>query len=207
MPVGVAIIEDDPTQRRILAAQISLSPALCLVGSFSTYDLAAPELERLAPDVVLLDLNLPGTPGLRAAKLIEANCPRAKVLILSGSDDRNTILDALAAGAEGYMLKSEPAERLAHGIWRIHKGHAVLSEAICNTLVKSLQGRRPLLVPLTDLETEVARRYGKGDGYKQIETDLLMSKTAVKKCMARIRLKSLATTTSQAIFRQAGKWD
>ncbi len=197
MSIGVVIIEENDLERARIVAQVVHDPMFSVVGRFATYDAAACELERISPEVIVLDVNL------RSLGQIEKYWPRTKVLILSSACEQNSILSVLAAGAHGYLLKSESAARLAHAIWRVHSGNSILSSEVLDLVVRSFRGRLPLVLPLSPLQMKVLACRERGEPYKMIETDLGLSRSALKRCVREILQKTFADSTAQAVFHRS----
>lgn len=128
--IRILLIDDQLIIRQGLKALLELEPDLEVVGSGDNGQVAVEKVEALHPDVVLLDIRMPGMDGVAATRIICQRFPETKVLVLSGYDDQAYLADALQAGARGYLLKDTPAEELAAAIRSVHKGYAQIGPGL-----------------------------------------------------------------------------
>ena len=146
-PVKVMIIEDNPEFRKVLRLALSRDAAIELSSEFGTAEIALRSLRDGSlpgsPDVILLDLRLPGMGGLDALPHFTSTAPQAKVIVLTQSDCEADVLRAIALGAAGYLLKSSTITQIKEGIRTVIDGGASLDPGVAKFLFKSLQSRRP----------------------------------------------------------------
>ena len=137
-PARVLIAEDDPAMRTALASLIGSDPRLQLVGSAPDAEAAIVAARQLRPDVCVVDVSMPGGGGRHATREIRAAVPEARVLALSGREDRSTVVDMLRAGAAGYVVKGTDADELLDAIHRTARGRATLSRTVTEGVVGEL---------------------------------------------------------------------
>lgn len=128
--IRILLVDDQVIIRQGLKALLELEPDLQVVGSADNGQTAIEQVEALQPDVVLIDILMPGMDGVTATRIISGRFAGTKVLVLSGYSDDEYLADALQAGARGYLLKDTPAEELAAAIRSIHKGYAQIGPGL-----------------------------------------------------------------------------
>jgi DNA-binding NarL/FixJ family response regulator len=128
--IRILLVDDQVIIRQGLKALLELQEDLQVVGSADNGQTAIEQVEALQPDVVLIDIQMPGMDGVTATRIICQRFAGTKVLVLSGYDDNEYLADALRAGARGYLLKDTPAEELASAIRSIHKGYAQIGPGL-----------------------------------------------------------------------------
>jgi EAL domain-containing protein (putative c-di-GMP-specific phosphodiesterase class I)/DNA-binding NarL/FixJ family response regulator len=136
--IRILIAEDDPAVRDALAALINLEPNLKIVASAVDADEAIAAAEGNLPDVAIVDVRMPGGGGVRAAREIKLRCPETKVIALSASDDRATVLEMLEAGVVGYLVKGDSVTSIVESIKRASTGHASLSVEVTRDVIDEL---------------------------------------------------------------------
>src|SRR3989442_6967858 len=122
MPIKVAIVDDDEGIRTSLAALIRRAPALRLAGDYPDAESALEEIPRRPPDVVLMDINLPGMNGVECVRQLKTALPSVQVLMLTVYEDSDSLFNSLKAGASGYLLKRTASARLIDAIRDVHSG-------------------------------------------------------------------------------------
>lgn len=161
-PVKVMLVEDNPEFRKVLRLALSRDAAIELASEFGTAEIALRSLRDgsvpCSPDVILLDLRLPGMGGLDALPHFTSTAPQAKVIVLTQSDCEADVLRAIALGAAGYLLKSSTITQIKEGIRTVIGGGASLDPSVAKFLLKSLQARLPTakaegLLSARELET------------------------------------------------------
>ena len=204
MKTRISIIEDDDSTRQILTEIVASSPDLALV---SQYNRCAPAIEALpgeAPDVVLVDINLPEINGVEAVRRLKPKMPNTQFLMLTVYEDADHIFTALAAGATGYLLKSTRRTELLDAIGQIATGGSPMSSGIARKVVQSLS--RPA-TPRSDLDTLSPREQSvldllsKGYLYKEIAETLAVSVPTINTYIRRIYEKLQVHSRSQAITK------
>jgi DNA-binding NarL/FixJ family response regulator len=158
----ILIVDDHPVTREALAALLQQS-GFTVVGQAADGETAVARADELAPDLILLDLSLPGMNGLEALPRLRAAAPAAEVVVLTASGTEENLLGAIRGGAAGYLLKSEPPERIVEFLRGVARGEAALSGAIARRLLDTVRetGGRETGVPdsiaaeLTAREVEI----------------------------------------------------
>jgi DNA-binding NarL/FixJ family response regulator len=197
----VLIVDDHPIVRDGLRTVLSAEPGIEVVGECARGDEAVNAAAALRPDVVLMDLRLPGLDGVTAtARITEAGT--ARVLVLTTYDSDGDILRAVEAGAIGYLLKDASRQELARAVAAAGRGETVLAPTVAARLVGGLRGRRESV--LTPRETEVLRCMASGLSNPDIGRTLFIGEATVKSHVMRIfdklgvRDRTAAVTTAIA---------
>lgn len=180
--IKIMIIEDSPDYREVVAIALSKESDMDLIGTFGAAEVALRSLQDPAqptkPDLILLDLNLPGMSGLDAIPWIKEYAPAAKIIALTQSNKEADVLSAISQGAPGYLLKSSTITQIKDGIRSVYQGHALLDSGIANYIVdiaKNRPGRIHLEKPLSDREMEILNLLGEGLVKKEIADQLKIS--------------------------------
>ncbi|MEN8694548.1 MAG: response regulator [Akkermansiaceae bacterium] len=179
--ITVMLVEDSREYREVIQLALKRDGSIDLLSEFGTAEIAlrsirAPEAPR--PDVILLDLRLPGMSGLDALAHFKDSAPDSKVIILTQSDNEADVLRAIALGAAGYLLKSSTATQIKEGIRVVMSGGGTLDPAVAKFLMTSLQAQLPkteIENILTDREMEILSLLGDGLVKKQIAEKLSIS--------------------------------
>ena len=177
-PIHILIVEDQTIVREGLCAMLSTKPGLSVAGMAADGEEAVPQALRLRPDVVVMDLFMPKKDGICATREIIERWPEARVLILTSFSDDAQIVEALRAGAMGYVLKQDVGQELVNAIHQVHAGQSPLNPLVARRLVQSLTTPRvadTLAERLTDRELEIARLVARGYDNQRIATTLGIS--------------------------------
>ncbi len=200
----ILLADDHAVVRRGLQMVLSIEHDFEIVGEASTGTEAVSLARQLRPDLVLLDLKMPGVGGSAATRMIKAALPNTKILILTGVNVDEEIQLALEAGADGYILKEVSPDELVHAIRVIGAGAAYLQPALTKHLLASMHrsGRESEVAPahpaLTARECQVLRLMATSATYKEIATQLVISEETV-----RSHTKSILSKLGQANRTQA----
>lgn len=143
MPIGVMLVDDHPLWRETIRRVLELDDSVAVVGEASDGAEAIDVCRRNRPDVVLMDIHLREMHGIEATRQICEELPDLKVLVLSSTDDRQSILDAVDAGASGYMLKTAAADEISEAVRRTHGGELVFPPALSKLVLSELRRRTP----------------------------------------------------------------
>lgn len=202
-PIRVLIADDHSLFRQGLARILADFPELRVVGEAASGEEAAAPAERLAPDVVLMDVRMPGG-GSEATRLIRESHPEIQVIMLTVSDKDEDLFAALQAGARGYLLKDAPAHELVEAIHRVRAGQAMIAPAMTARLLEDLaapsagMARSAQRGALTERESQVLRFVARGLGNREIAARLGISEHTVKTHIAHILEKLQVRTRAQA---------
>jgi DNA-binding NarL/FixJ family response regulator len=135
----VAIVEDDSGLRGQLEGILGSAPGVCCVGSYCSSEEALAEIVAAKPDVILMDINLPGMSGIECVAKLRKDLSAAHVIMLTVYEDSDRIFQALQAGADGYLVKSSPTDVLLRGIEDVHQGGAPMSSHIARKVVRQFR--------------------------------------------------------------------
>ncbi len=189
--VRVLLVDDHAVFRAGLRELLDLH-GLDVVGEADDGDAALELVQETAPDVVVMDLDMPGVSGVEATRRISAAAPATRVIVLSASDEDNDVMEAILAGASGYLLKRVPVEELVAGISRAADGESTVSPAIAGKVLRRLRESTPApsgASGLTDRELQVLRLIADGKGNSQIAAQLHISPKTVKNHISNILMK------------------
>jgi DNA-binding NarL/FixJ family response regulator len=200
--VRVLIVDDHPLFRDGVSGLLASVPDTDVVGTAATADEAVREATLTRPDVVLLDLNLPGGSGLTAIPRLATACPGAAVLVLTMLEDDASLAAALRAGARGYLLKGVGQEELLAALRTVACGGAVFAGAVADRMRAGLNGPAPS--PLTDREAQVLELLAAGADPGAIARDLGLSTKTVQNHVSRILAKFQARDRVELIFKVRG---
>jgi two-component system nitrate/nitrite response regulator NarL len=206
--IQIMLIEDNPAYRKGICCAIENTDGMKLSRQFGTAEIALrsiPAFEREArPNLVLLDLNLPGMSGLDALPEIKALLPEAKVIILTQSDLQADVLRAIELGANGYLLKASSIPQLLQGIQTVHDGGATLDPGLASLIMNTLnpgKTKKPPAVELSRREHEVLALIAEGSAQKQIAAELDISVYTVSEYIANIYKKLNVPNAPAAIAK------
>ncbi|WP_432947870.1 response regulator transcription factor [Kribbella sp. CA-253562] len=192
--IGVLVAEDQNSVRAALTELVGSDPELELLGSCTTGDEAIELATRLRPDVVLMDIRMPGTDGLAAARVVCSRLPATKVLVLTTFDLDEYVYEALSAGATGFLLKSAPVTDILRAIHTVYDGQAMLSPEITRRLIADVSRRRARRTPevfeqLSPRELELVAAVLRGLSNEELAAELHLSLSTVKTYLSRIFAK------------------
>ena len=200
----ILIVEDQTIVREGLCAMLATKPGLQVVGVAADGDEAVRQALRLRPDVILMDLIMPNKGGICATREIVAQWPEARILILTSFSDDTQIVEALRAGAQGYVLKQDVGQELVNALHHVHAGQTPLNPLVARQLVQSLAAPRradTLDVLLTEREIEIARLVARGDDNQGIANALGISCRTVGTHVTNIlRKANVANRTQLALL-------
>jgi len=183
MPLRVAIVEDDEQVRENLAVLINETKGFECVGTFDSGEAALENMPRRPPDVVLMDVNLPGMSGVECVRQLKARIPAIQVVMLTVYDDSDRIFQALQMGASGYLLKRSTADEILRAVEDVHRGGAPMSGYIARKVVQSFQRQGPsdkIAENLTKREADVLNYAARGYTNKEIADALGLSSETVR---------------------------
>ncbi len=199
MSIRVLLADDQELMRTGFRLILSAEPDLDVVGEASDGSRAVDEAARLRPDVVLMDVRMPGVDGIEATRRLGRLTPQPpRVLMLTTFDLDEYVYDALRAGASGFLLKDAPATQLADAIRVVAAGDALLSPGVTRRMIaefarRPLPAQEPALAELTGRELEVLKLIARGSSNSEIASQLYIGeatvKTHVKRVLAKLSLR------------------
>lgn len=214
MAINVCIVEDNNDIRSALEQIISMSDGYNVCASFSTADDALQNIPLLIPDVVLMDINLgEGYSGIECVRELKQQNPEILFMMCTIYEENDKIFEALAAGANGYILKKTAAAKLLEAIKELHEGGAPMSSQIARKVVAAFHnksavenniGRKPLSV-LSKRENEILVLLAKGLIYKEIAANLFIDPETVRKHVYHIYEKLHVNNRVEAINKFFGR--
>jgi len=204
MPITVAIVEDNDQLRATLARIIDRAEGFKCLSHHPTAEDALEKLPAEKPDVVLMDINLPGINGVECVRKLKPILPKTQIMMLTVYEDTENIFNALAAGANGYMLKRTPRAELLNAIKDVHAGGSPMTTHIARKVVLSFQKTGPSQKPTENLsprEQEVLDCLSQGLIYKEIADKLGISYETVHTYIRRIYEKLQVRTRTEAVAK------
>jgi len=200
-PIRVVIVDDHALLREGTRWILQQEASIEVVGEASRGDEAVEVVARLQPDVVLLDLRLPGLPGIDAARQIAQMSPHTRVLIVTAYDEEDYVLEALQAGAAGYLLKTAPSHELVEAVHAVAAGATVLQPSVSASLARRwTRSDGPGGVQLTARELEVLRLTAHGMANKEMAHKLGISLRTVEGHLSRTFTKLGVASRTEAVF-------
>lgn len=202
--IKILIVDDHPVVRDGLNAVLETQADFEVVGEAGDGHEAVAQVEKLEPDVVLLDLDMPRLDGLGALRSIMERRPQTKVIIFTVFDADERILAAVQAGAQGYLLKGDaPRDEVFRAVRTVYAGGALLQPLVAGKLLRQMQGQPTPTIPeaeeLTEREQEVLAQLGQGFTNKEIATRLVISERTVKFHVSAILAKLGAGNRTEAV--------
>jgi DNA-binding NarL/FixJ family response regulator len=204
MPINVSIVEDSDKFRETLARVLNRAEGFRCISHYPNAEDALKALPQDKPEVVLMDINLPGMNGVECVRQLKQILPAVQVMMLTVYEDTENIFNALAAGATGYMLKRTPRQELFDAIREVHRGGSPMTTHIARKVVQSFQRAAPAASAtetLSPREQEVLDCLAQGFLYKEIAEKLSISYETVHTYIRRIYEKLQVRTRTEAVAK------
>ena len=202
--IRVLVADDHAIVRKGIRALLATEPDIEVVGEAENGREAVTEVEKLRPDVILMDLVMPEVDGIEAIRRITARQPEARILVLTSFAADDKVFPAIKAGALGYLLKDSGPEELVQAIHQVYRGESSLHPTIARKLLQELSRpseRPPTPEPLTEREVEVLRLVARGQSNQEIADQLVISEATVRTHVSNILGKlHLASRTQAALY-------
>jgi len=196
-PIRLLLVDDHPMVRTGLRTFLELQPDMCVVGEAASGEQALALTRRLTPDIVVLDLVLPGMSGVDVVRHLRADHPGVKVVALTSFAGRDLVLPAVRAGVAGYLLKDVDARELADALRAVHAGGVPLHPQVAATVMASVTATDPL----TPRERDVLRLIARGLSNRLIARELTLAEKTVKAHVSAILAKlGVADRTQAALY-------
>jgi DNA-binding NarL/FixJ family response regulator len=204
------IVDDHPIFRQGISQLIGGLPDVVICGEADSAPAALEAMRRLAPDLVLVDVSMPGTNGIELIKILLAEQPRLRILVLSMYDESLYALRALRAGAKGYVMKQQAMEHVLGAIRKVVAGGVYVSPAFAERLVfKAIQGSGgdigSPVDKLSDRELEVLQLFGQGKSTREVAEALRISVKTIETHRAHIKEK-LGFKDARELMKFASEW-
>ena len=204
MPITVSIVEDNEQLRNTLARVLNRSDGFRCLSQYGDAETALQKLPREAPEVVLMDINLPGMNGVDCVRQLKQVAPAIQVVMLTVYEDTENIFNALTAGASGYLLKRTKTAELLASLREVHRGGSPMTTHIARKVVQSFQRAGPSPQPTENLsqrEQEVLDCLSQGFLYKEIADKLGIGYETVHTYIRRIYEKLQVRTRTEAVAK------
>lgn len=208
MSITLAIVEDLDEVREGLKNFISLSTDFKILDTFKTAEEALYDIPKLRPDIVIMDINLPGMSGIECIKLIKDKSPDTQFMMFTVYENDEKVFEALKAGASGYLLKNTGLVQLIESLKELHLGGSPMSANIARklvTLFRSQQKETANVEVLSSRENEILQLLAKGLLYKEIADQLAISVSTVRQHIHHIYEKLHVQNRTEAINKVFGR--
>ena len=206
--IRVVFVEDDKRVRENFVSAIGKADGFQCAGSYSTAEAAVKELPKLAPDVVVLDINLPGMNGIECLRQLRPQCPQTQFMMLTAYEESDLIFQALLAGANGYLLKRAGIAELLEAIRQVCEGGSPMSVAIARRVVQyfnQMGGNVSDLERLSQREREVLELLARGAVNKEVAEKLSIGIETVRMYVKHIYAKLHVHSRGEAIAKFMGR--
>jgi len=208
MDIRIVVFEDNKLVRDALQAILNGTHGLICIAAFQDVNRWDLEIGRYQPDVVLMDIEMPGMNGIEATRLICEKYPDVKILIQTVFQDQDRIFQALCAGASGYILKNDPPSKLIDAIYDVYNGGAPLSPMVAKKMLSFFSNQNVILISpgnqdyqLSEREKELLQMIVKGDNYKTIADKAFISYETVRTHVKHIYKKLHVSSRSEAVMK------
>jgi DNA-binding NarL/FixJ family response regulator len=201
MPVLVALVEDEKSIRDGIATLINGSEGFRCAHTFATAEEAIQNIPLDPPDVVLMDIHLPGLSGIECIAALKSRCPDIRFIMLTAFEDSDSVFNALKAGATGYLTKTSQPSKILDAIDEVYRGGSPMSSHIARKVVESFQasGMSEEMQKLSAREQEILRLLSDGYRYKEIADKLFLSTETVRTHIRNIYEKLQVNSRTEAL--------
>ena len=208
MSISIAIVEDLDVVRNGLKDFISLSTDFLVVGTFKTGEEALEHLPEIKPDIVIMDINLPGMNGIECIRQVKDKSAGTQFMMFTVYENDDKVFEALKAGASGYLLKNTGLLHIAESVKELHEGGSPMSANIARKMVNLFRDndkKNPFLDLLSNREKEILQLLAKGLLYKEIAEQLHITTGTVRIHIHKIYEKLHVQNRTEAINKAFGK--
>ncbi len=205
MEIKVAIFEDNKALRDSLYMLIGGSPGFACTGSFANGNKVAKDIESSKPDVVLMDIDMPGISGIEAVQIIKKQFPHIPILMQTVFEDDDKVFASICAGASGYLLKKTPPAKMLEAIKEVAEGGAPMTPSVAAKVLQMFQKQgvqAPVeFIDLSEREREILKQLVTGNSYKMIAAACYISIDTVKSHIKNIYQKLHVNSKSEAVAK------
>ena len=200
-PIRIAIVEDDKELLKGISQTLMLSDETDVIGTYTNAEEFIDEVEKIKPDITLMDIGLPRQSGIECMNRLKLVYPNMLFLMWTSFEDDEKIFDALKAGASGYILKTATAQQLVQAISELHKGGSPMSSSIARKVIASFHSPviKQSAYNLTNRENEILELLAKGYRYKEIADKLFVSLETVRSHVHHIYEKLQVSSRTDAL--------
>lgn len=202
--IRVAIVDDDVKVREVIEWLVEHSLDFEFAGAFSDAEEVMEGIEESSPDIVLMDINMPGMSGIECVERLNVDYPELKILMLTNYSDDDRIFDSLRAGAVGYLLKNSSTAKLAEAIKEAFHGGAPMSGEVAQKVIAYFHSQKKTstyTTTLSDREQEVLQALSDGLSNKEIATKLFISVPTVRFHLKNIYAKLHVNSRTEAVLK------
>lgn len=206
--IRVAIFEDNELFREAMKEILRETPGYYCCGAFDNVNRVTENVERCRPDVILMDIEMPGINGLEATRIVKANFPTVKVLIQTVFNDNERIFQAMCSGASGYILKNDPPEKYVEAIAEVYNGGSSINPSVAKKVMGFFSNKNVILVAptgedyqLTKREIELLHLMIEGHNYRGIAEKTFISYDTVRTHVKNIYQKLHVTSRNEAVMK------
>lgn len=208
-PIKILLVDDQRLMRDGLRTLLELEDDLTVIGEAENGSEALEQVSALIPDVVLMDVRMPGMDGVEATRRLRTSHPHVRVIILTTFDEDEFVFEGLRAGAVGYLLKAVSSDELARAIRTVHAGNALIDPAVTQKVVAEFARLAPaqrdpnagLVEPLADRELEILGLIAQGHSNKEIAERIFLAEGTVKNYVTSLLGKIGVRDRTQAALR------
>ena len=203
MPVRIIIYEDNMRLRQSLELLLGEGSGFSVLGSFADCDEVEKQVKKLKPELVVMDIDMPGIGGVEGVKILKSTFPEVKVVMHTVFDDDNRIFDCICSGADGYLLKNTPPVKLIHALEDLADGGTPMSPFVAQKVFQYFRNKTAVSnsFNLTTREKEILELLVKGNSYKMIAEKCSVSIDTVKKHLQNIYHKLHVNCGTEAVAK------
>ncbi len=202
--IKVIYYEDNSNLREGISFLIQSTPQLDLLATFSNADTVKVDTEELKPDVILMDIDMPGTNGIDAVAIVKAVSPKTQVIMLTVFDNEEKIFNAIRNGASGYLLKHTPPSEIIDSIFDVNKGGSPMTANVARKVLQYFQSQpkaQKADYNLSERELQIVKGLVSGYSYKAIALELFISIDTVRSHIRRIYEKLHVNSKTEAVLK------
>ena len=205
-PIKVSVVEDIPELRNGLVSLLQWDDRFEAVSSHNDAESAIDQIVAMQPDIVVMDINLPGMNGIECLRKIKKDCPHSQFIMFTIYEDDEHLFDALEAGASGYILKKASQQKILDSLEELYNGGAPMSTSIARKVINRFKKPETNdFLNITEREKEILTLLGKGLLYKEIAEQLNITTGTVKQHLHKIYEKLHVQNRTEAINKAFGK--
>jgi DNA-binding NarL/FixJ family response regulator len=201
IPIKICVVEDLKEIREGMVSLLSLDERFEMLSAFTDAETATRDLPSWQPDIVIMDINLPGMNGIECIKNVKARCPHTQFMMFTIYENDEKIFEALAAGASGYILKKTPLIKIIDSLIELNQGGAPMSMQVARKVIERMRGQETdnTIHSLTNRENEVLQCLARGLLYKEIAINLNISISTVRQHIHNIYEKLHVQNRTEAL--------
>jgi DNA-binding NarL/FixJ family response regulator len=206
-PIKICLVEDLKEVREGMVSLLALDERFEVLASYTDAEKAIEELEAWQPDIVIMDINLPGMNGIECIRKVKVECPKTQFIMFTIYEDDEKVFEALAAGASGYLLKKTPLAKICDSLVELHHGGSPMSTQIARKVIDRLRTNEITnkVEILSSRENEVLQFLAKGFLYKEIADKLSITTSTVRQHIHKIYEKLHVQNRMEAINKVYGR--